>query len=141
MNILKYSTIAILVAMLILFVLSSPLIMGEKIFSNIFVDSYSPRKVLIIERNPIRIVMYGEYNEMIEKGNDKNKTIVATGLVKIIKELRKMDSIPVYPLNSTTEISVHSKLVGDRNRGAQKSVVIQGMDGKTTEIQTGNEEQ
>ena len=140
MNIMKYSSIAILVAMLFLFVLSSPMIMGEKIFSNILVDSYSPRKVLIIERNPIRIIMYGEYNEMTEQSKDNNGTLVTDGLVRIIQELRQMNAVPTYPLNSNTEISVHSKLIGDRNRGAQKSVVIQGVDGSTTEIQTGGDE-
>ena len=141
MNIMKYSTIAILIGVLILFVLSSPLIMGEKIFSNILVDSYSPRKVLIIERNPIRIVMYGEYNGMTEQSVDNNSTFVTDGLVRIIQELRQMNAVPAYPLNSNTEISVHSKLIGDRNRGAQKSVVIQGVDGSTTEIQTAGEQQ
>ncbi len=136
---MKYSTIAILATVLILFVLSSPLIHGEKIFSNIFVDSYSPRKVMIIERNPIRIILYGEFSQ---DSKDNNSTDIGSKhIVNVIAELRKMDAIPAYPLNETTSITVNSKLIGDRNRGAQKSVVIQGLDGSTTEIQTAGEQQ
>ena len=148
---MKYSTIFVLLFLLVLFLISFPLVDKGNIFSNIFVDSYSPRKVLIVERNPIRIVLFGEFldEEVVEDDDDlfnkdSNKTVpykTSNGLINIIRELRMMESEPKYPLNSVTEIHVNSKLTGDRNRGASKSVVVQASDGKMTEIQTEGEPQ
>ena len=141
---------AILIFLIILFGLSFPLVDKGNIFSNIFVDSYSPRKVLIIERNPIRIVYMGEFldtalNETVESelSADENSTKIkprtVNALVGVIRELRLMNSHPVYPLNEKTIIDVDSRLTGDRNRGASKSVVLQSSTGEVTEIQTSGE--
>ena len=133
-NIMKYSAITILILMFLigLFTLSAPLVHGEKIFSNIFVDSYAPRKVLIIERNPIRIVMYGEFKDFLTGAGtvinlDDNSSSPFTrtdNLVRIIRELKDMEAVPTYGLNPQTLIDVDSKLTGDRNRGAVHSVTV-----------------
>lgn len=146
----KWSLGIIGVFLLVLFMLSAPLVDKGNIFSNIFVDSYSPRKVLIIERNPIRIVYMGEFldtavNAKMEtdlsddENSTKGKVKTVHALVAVIRELRLMNSHPVYPLNEKTIIDVDSKLTGDRNRGASKSVILQSSTGEVTEIQTSGE--
>jgi hypothetical protein len=92
--------------------LSVPLIEGERIFSNIFIDSYRPRKVIIIEKAPVRLMFFGETHE--------------TNITQITKLIKAIDTVkfePNYKFNSVTEIDVFSKLIGDRNRKSMHSVV------------------
>ena len=142
-NWLRNNSIVVLIGILILFLLSLVPIQDSRIFSNIFVDSYSPRKVLIIERNPIRIVYMGEFLDTAlsnvvdtELSADENSTQIpsktVSALVGVIRELRLMNSAPLYPLNERTIIDVDSKLTGDRNRGSAKSIVVQTPDGTST---------
>jgi hypothetical protein len=108
-TLLKWIALGILffIGVSILMMISMPLVEKERIFSNIFVDSYKPRKVLIIEKAPIRIMFFGE-------AEDTN----ATDLVSLIQALDKTKFIPGYRLNPITEINVDSRLVGDRNRNS-----------------------
>jgi len=62
---LKWIAIGILffLGISMLMMISMPLVEKERIFSNIFVDSYKPRKVVILEKSPVRLIFYGETAE------------------------------------------------------------------------------
>lgn len=146
---MKYSTAFILIAMLVLFLLSLAPLSNSKIFSNIFVQSYAPRKIMIIERNPIRIVMVGEFpvedNGLNIEPFDANQSLThvrGNFMIRIIEELRKMNSEPKYPLNSETVINVDSKLTGDRNRGTSNSAILSvNKDGNVKQTKIEGEQQ
>ncbi len=110
---MKLFGVSLLIFILLLFFMTIPLIKGQHIFSNIFVDSYMPRKVLIVEKAPVRIIFFGETGDNF----DSNTT------TEIIRALDKVQYIPGYHLNKETIISVDSELTGDRKRGSSKSVI------------------
>ncbi len=106
-NWLKWATIAISVflGLIILMSISLPLIESEKIFSNILVDSYKPRKVVILEKSPVRLIFYGETTD--------------TNTAKLIPLIKALDEVKFekdYNMNPNLSINVDSRLVGDRNR-------------------------
>jgi len=113
---LKYAAIGILIFMAIttLMLISLPLIEKERIFSNIFVDSYKPRKVIIIEKSPVRLIFFGETT-------DSN----TSSIIQLIQALDKIHFEPGYHLNPNIDISVNSKLIGDRNRKSGHSIQTQ----------------
>jgi hypothetical protein len=109
---MKIFGIAILTVIFLLFIFSIPLIKRQHIFSNIFVDSYQPRKVMIIEKSPIRIIFFGESTKL--DVNDTLQLIHALDLAKFEKG---------YALNPVLDIQVNSLLRGDRNRGASHTII------------------
>jgi len=138
---MKWSGVTILVGLLLLFAMSFPLIKEGSIFSNMFVDAFAPKKVFIIERNPIRIMYFGEIsNEETEDRNNGGDSDVELGIIKIIEELRKMEAVPAYPLNTHTIIDVDSSLATERGRSLNKQVILQDSTGKAQVIETGDTE-
>jgi len=81
--------------------------------SNWFGDNYLPKKYMIIEKYPIRIIMYGQFENFgLSENRSSNRT---DGLLKILQTMDKMEykegNFSDYNININVNSDFNSKQV------------------------------
>lgn len=121
-QILRYAPTIVLVLILVLSIVSTiPIVQGmSNNYSSGLTDVYTPRKGLIIERNPIRIVYFGEVSD-----KDENATKYLDGVfVHLIKTLGDLNSTPTFPMNDRLEIHIDTGVRSDSTRQSHKGINV-----------------
>jgi len=105
----------IIIGVLVLIVISIVLSLGTKMAgtSSLFHDSYVPRKALILENYPVRIIAIGEWN-------DRNRTGKIQSLLKSLSNINHTNGSFAWKI----AIDIDQNLISESNRRSERSLSI-----------------
>ncbi len=119
MNTLYTKWGSITVALFIIGVITLSLVEGTKGVSTWFTDSYLPKKYLIAEKYPVRVILYGQFEHMDQ--HDMNTTVdtrsdTIIAIIEALDKVQHQEGNFVYPISVNVESQFNSKQIRSKQR-------------------------